>query len=285
MIARRLRLGGKVALVTGAGSSAPGVGSGKAMSFLFAREGAKVLLVDRYDERARETLEMVQADGGEASIFVADVTKESECQAAAAAAVERFGRLDTLVNNIGITRPAGAADLQESEWDDLQNVNLKAMVLMSKHAIPHLRAAGGASIISIASTGAIRPPGGHFAYDTQKGAVISLTIGLAIEEGRHGIRANCIMPGRMVTPMVTGRLEGSGRTEQQFRDSSARNILGREGTAWDIAWAAVFLASDEARWITGTTLPVEGGYLHTPLDFAYFRAEHDPDNRPSGVKL
>jgi NAD(P)-dependent dehydrogenase (short-subunit alcohol dehydrogenase family) len=259
------RLEGKVALVTGAGSSGPGVGTGKAIAVLFAREGASVLLVDHIRERAQETLELIEADGGEASVFVADIAEAADCEAAVKTAVERYGSLDTLVNNVAIMRSADVLSVTEEDWDLTFRVNLRAMMLLSKFAAPEIKQAGGGSIINISSTGAVRPPGGHIAYDTAKGGVIALTVSLAVELGRYGIRANCIQPGRIVTPLVANILKDLGLGDADGKQTNRLvNLLGREGNAWDVGWAAVFLASDEARWITSVTLPVDAGFLHTP---------------------
>jgi NAD(P)-dependent dehydrogenase (short-subunit alcohol dehydrogenase family) len=273
------RLAGKVAIVGGAGSSGPGFGSGKAISVLFALEGARVLLLDRVEERAAETLELVREAGGEAAVCTGDVTVGADCEAAVAEAVQRFGGLDVLVNNVGVPGPGDTiAALDEEYWDAQIAVNLKAMVLMSRAAIPALRSRGGGAILNIGSTGSVRPNGGHAAYDVAKGAVISLTIETAVEEGRNGIRVNCIQPGRMVTPLVGGA--GSGPADEARMLNRSRNLLGILGDAWDVAWAAVFLASDEARWITSVTLPVDAGFLHSPPELEGVRGAQLRDYLP-----
>jgi NAD(P)-dependent dehydrogenase (short-subunit alcohol dehydrogenase family) len=260
------RLEGKVALVTGAGSSGPGFGTGKATSILFAREGARVLLVDNVRERADQTLAAIEAEGGEAAVFAGDIAKAADCEAAVEAAVNRFGSLDTLVNNVGVMRPGDVSHVTEEDWDFVFSVNLKAMMLLSKYASRKMTDAGGGSIVNVASTGAVRPPGGFIAYDTAKGGVIALTISLAVELGRHGIRVNCVQPGRIVTPMVANIVRDMGVDPDDPARQTNRfvNLLGLQGDAWDVASAALFLASDEARWITSVTLPVDGGFLHTP---------------------
>jgi NAD(P)-dependent dehydrogenase (short-subunit alcohol dehydrogenase family) len=172
-----------------------------------------------------------------------------------------------LVNNVGVTRHGDAEHVTEEDWDFMFDVNLKSMMLMSRYAIPYLSRSGAGSIINISSTGAVRPPGGHIAYDTSKGGVVSLTISLAVEQGRNGIRANCIMPGRMITPMVEEVRRSTGISPEQWDAAMRLNLLGRLGSAWDIAAAAVFLASDDAAWITSVVLPVDGGFLHTPPGF------------------
>jgi NAD(P)-dependent dehydrogenase (short-subunit alcohol dehydrogenase family) len=250
---------GKVAIVTGAGTRGPGVGVGRAISVLFAREGAKVLLMDINESAAKQTLDLIIAEGGEASIFLGNSASSTDCDAAAKAAVDRYGKLTSLVNNVAIGHEgADAADYDEDVWDNMLEVNLKSALLMTKHAIPRMLAAHGGSIINIGSTVALRASPGQSAYTAAKGALISLTTLWAVEQGRKGIRVNCICPGNLHTPMAAGGLEMS----QEVRRFRARmTALGTEGTAWDVGWAAVFLASDESRWITGAMLPVDGGFL------------------------
>jgi NAD(P)-dependent dehydrogenase (short-subunit alcohol dehydrogenase family) len=255
----RLRLEGKVAIVTGAGSSGPGVGTGKATSTLFAREGAKVLLVDRVARQAEETLATIREEGGEASVFEVDVTRAEECQAAVAAAVERYGALHVLFNNVGIRGGGSVVDVREEDWDRVLAVNLKSMVLTSKYAIPRMIEAGGGSIVNVSSIAGLRSGsrGHNIAYSASKGGVIALTTAMAVDHGRDNIRVNAIAPGHIYTPMVS-------EMTHETRDLRRRAApLGTEGTAWDIAWAALFLASDEARWISGVVLPVDAGVLAT----------------------
>jgi NAD(P)-dependent dehydrogenase (short-subunit alcohol dehydrogenase family) len=252
---RKPRLEGKVAIVTGAGSRGPGTGNGKATAILFVREGAKVLLVDRVPERVQETLETINSEGIEASVFIADVTKVEDCQAMVAAAVERYGRLDILHNNVGIESKGNVVDIELDEWDMVMDVNLKSMVLTSRFAIPQMIAGGGGAIINISSTAALRPRV-MAAYSTSKGGVIALTQTMAVSHARDNVRINCILPGTIFTPMVA-----EGMTDELRERRRLATALQTEGTAWDVAWAAVYLASDEARWITGIVLPVEGGLL------------------------
>jgi NAD(P)-dependent dehydrogenase (short-subunit alcohol dehydrogenase family) len=254
------RLAGKVALVTGAGSSGPGVGTGKATAVLFAREGAHVLLVDRDVQHAEETLAIIHEEGGAASVFAGDITRASDCTSMIAAAVDRYGGLHILINNVGIGAAGNVVDVTEADWDRVLEVNLKGMMLTSKYAIPAMIRSGSGSIINISSIEAMRVGGiaEIIAYQAAKGGVISLTIGMAVHHGRDNIRVNCIAPGYHYTPMVAPILT------DEARDLRRRaNPLGIEGTAWDVAWAAVFLASDEARWISGVVLPVDGGLLAT----------------------
>lgn len=254
---RSPRLEGKVALVTGAGSSGPGVGNGRATATLFAREGAKVLLVDITEERAAETMEMIQAEGGVASTIQADVTSAADCERMVETCVERYGRLDILDNNVGISRRGTVVEVSEEDWDHIMAVNVKTIVMASKFAIPRMIEAGGGSIINISSIAGLRAHSST-PYTASKAAVIGLTISMAADHGPDGIRTNCIAPGLVYTPMVAPRMDDDLR---QVRSSSAP--LRTEGTAWDIGNAALFLASDEARWINGVILPVDAGLVAT----------------------
>ncbi len=248
------RLAGKVAIVTGAGSRAPGIGNGRATAVLFAREGARVLVVDRDEAAAAETLAMIEADGGEAEVLVADVTHDADCRAMVERAVARWGRLDILDNNVGIGQGGSVVAVSEEDWDRVMTVNVKSMMLTGKHAVPVMAAGGGGAIINISSISALRPRG-LTPYSTSKGAVIALTRAMAIDHAGQGIRVNCIAPGPVFTPMVYG----AGMSEELRERRRRAAPLGIEGTGWDIGYAALFLASDEARYITGQVLVVDGG--------------------------
>jgi NAD(P)-dependent dehydrogenase (short-subunit alcohol dehydrogenase family) len=248
------RLEGKIAIVTGAGSRAPGIGNGRAAAILFAGEGAKVLVVDYKRELAEETLEMIKKEGGEAEVFVADVTKTEDCRAMVDRAVKRWGRLDILDNNVGIEGAGSVVQVEEKDWDRVMMVNVKSMMLTGKFAVPAMAAGGGGSIINISSISALRPRG-LTPYSASKGAVIALTRAMAIDHGKEGIRVNCIAPGPMYTPMVYSR----GMTEELRERRQKASLLRIEGTGWDIGYAVLFLASDEARFITGIVLVVDGG--------------------------
>ena len=254
------RLQGKVAIVTGAGSRGPGVGTGKATATLFAREGAKVLLVDIDTDHAEETLQSILAEGGEASVLQADVTSEKDCERMSQTAVERYGALNILFSNVGIGGPGKVVDVESDAFDRVIAVNLKSMIMTSKYAVPQMIASGSGSIINVSSIAGIRAgsSGASIPYSVSKGGIIAMTTQMAVHHGRENVRVNCIAPGRIYTPMVSGRMTAEGR---DLRRNSTP--LGTEGTAWDIGYTALFLASDEARWITGVTLPVDGGVLAT----------------------
>ena len=248
------RLAGKVAIVTGAGSVSEGIGNGRATAILFAREGAKVLLVGRSQERTQPTLDAIEEEGGEAAIFLGDVTRSEDCQAMVAEAVERWGKLDILHNNAGMSGPGTIVDIEEEFWDEVIRANLTSTMLACKAAIPVMAEGGGGAINITSSLSAIRPV--HLtSYSTAKGALITLTAGLAMDHAAQGIRANCIIVGPMYTPSVWSR----GMSED-LRDRRRRaSPMGREGTGWDTGWCAVYLASDEARYVTGVAIPVDGG--------------------------
>ncbi len=250
---RKPRLQGKVAIVTGAGARADVMGNGKAVSILFAREGARVLLVDNVEERVAPTLEAIRAEGGEASIFIADVTDEVQCRNLVQTALDRYGALHILHNNVGINGPGKVTEVPKSEWDRIMAINLNSMIFCSKHAIPAMIDSGGGAIVNVSSISAIRPRG-MTPYTVTKGAIIPLTQAMAIDHAPDGVRVNCILPGPAYTSMVAGGMSDEMRDLR--RQASPLKV---EGNSWDIAYAALYLASDEARWVTGVALPVDGG--------------------------
>jgi NAD(P)-dependent dehydrogenase (short-subunit alcohol dehydrogenase family) len=252
------RLAGKVALVTGAGSRAEGIGNGRAAAILFAREGARVLLVDRSGEAAEATRALIAAEGGEAAVLAADVTRAEDCRAMVEEAVRRWGRLDILDNNVGIGGRATVVEVSEADWDHLMRVNVTSMMLACKHAVPAMARGGGGAIVNISSISALRPRG-LTPYSVSKGAVIALTRALAVDHASQGIRVNCIAPGPVYTPMVYAEGMSPEVRERRRRASP----LGIEGSGWDVGYAALFLVSDEARYITGVVLPVDGGVTLT----------------------
>jgi NAD(P)-dependent dehydrogenase (short-subunit alcohol dehydrogenase family) len=258
-----MRLEGKTAIVVGAGQT-PGetIGNGRATAILFAREGAKVLLVDRNRESAEETQSMIEKEGGTAKAFEADVTLEAECAALVDACRDAYGRVDILHNNVGIAAgDAGPTHLKEENWQRILDVNLTSVYLTCKHALPVMREQGSGAIINISSIAAVCSVG-MLAYKTSKAGVNALTHSLALGNARYGIRVNAIMPGLMNTPMAIEQISvirGIDR-QQLIQERDAQVPLGAKmGTAWDIAHAALFLASDEAKFITGVVLPVDGG--------------------------
>lgn len=248
-------LSGKVAIVTGGGAAEGGIGNGRAAAILLAREGARVLVVDRDLRLAEETVEMIRKEGGEAEAFAADVTREEECAALVKAAVDRWGRLDVLDNNVGIVHSGTVLDDNLERWERLMQVNVTSMFLVSKHAIPEMKKSGGGAIVNISSISALRPRG-LTAYAVSKGAIITLTRAMAVDHGPDGIRVNCVAPGPVYTPLVYA---GGQMSEEGRKRRAESGVLGTEGTGWDIGHAVVFLASDKARWITGQCLVVDGG--------------------------
>ena len=250
-----MRLKGKVAIVAGAGASSAVIGNGQATAILFAREGASVLCADAVEERAQATVDRIRQEGGTASAFRVDVSKAADCKAMVDAALERYGRLDILDNNVGISVRADVLEVTEEQWDKVMAVNVKSIVLAAKHAIPAMKKAGGGSIINISSVAGLRA-NQSTPYTTSKAAIVGLTRSMAGDHGRDGIRVNCILPGLIYGPMTAPRMNEEIRAKR--REAGA---LGTEGTGWDVAWAAVFLASEESRWITGVALPVDAGFL------------------------
>jgi NAD(P)-dependent dehydrogenase (short-subunit alcohol dehydrogenase family) len=252
------RLEGKVAIVTGAGSRADGIGNGRAASVLLAREGARVTLVDRQRDWAERTLAMIEGEGGEAQVVIADVTEADGCREIVAETVARWDRIDVLVNNVGITGPDGTAlEVDLEQWDLGLRANVTSMMLMAKFAIPEMLKRGGGSIVNLSSVAGLT--GGHpkLLYPTSKAAVIGLTQAMAAHHGAQGIRVNAVAPGLVYTPMVATR----GMTDETREKRRLRSLLQTEGTGWDVGAAVVYLASDEARWVTGIVLPVDAGML------------------------
>jgi NAD(P)-dependent dehydrogenase (short-subunit alcohol dehydrogenase family) len=258
-----MRLKDKVAIVVGAGQT-PGetIGNGRATAILFAREGAKVLLADRRLDSAEETRAMIAAEGGQASAFEMDVTREDDCRRLVERCVETYGRVDVLHNNVGIgAGDAGAQHVEIDNFERIFRVNLEGPLLMCKHAVPAMREQGGGAIINVSSIASIAAMTNMVAYKTSKAALNALTQTLAMANARYGIRVNAILPGLINTPMaVEGISAARGVPREQIIAERDRQVpLGKMGTAWDVAHAALFLASDEAKFITGVLLPVDGG--------------------------
>jgi NAD(P)-dependent dehydrogenase (short-subunit alcohol dehydrogenase family) len=258
------RVKDKVAIVFGGGQT-PGetIGNGRATAIVLAREGARVMVVDSRVESAEETVAMIAAEGGEAQAVAADVTREDDVRAAIEACRSRFGRIDILHNNVGASLALGdapATELEADAFDRIVAVNLRGMWFACKHALPVMHEQGGGSIVNISSM-AVRHSYPYVGYKTTKAAVIALTENVAAANARYNIRANTILPGLMNTPMaIEARVATGVPREQVIAERDARVPLGRKmGTAWDIAFAALFLHSDEASFITGVSLPVDGG--------------------------
>jgi NAD(P)-dependent dehydrogenase (short-subunit alcohol dehydrogenase family) len=257
------RLEGKVAIVTGAGQT-PGdtIGNGRAISLLFARAGARVMLVDRHLDSAKETEDMITREGGEAFPFAADVRRSEDCRAMVDQCLARYGRIDILVNNVGTGgEDLGPVKLKEEAWDRIYAVNVKSMYLTCKHVIPCMEEQGGGAIVNISSIASVCATP-MLAYKTSKSAVNSLTHSIAMMYAGKGIRANCIMPGLMNTPMAIegiSRMTGVHKDDLIKKRSGMIPLKGGMGSGWDTAYAALFLASDEARFITAALLPVDGG--------------------------
>jgi NAD(P)-dependent dehydrogenase (short-subunit alcohol dehydrogenase family) len=259
---REGRLHDRVAIVVGAGQT-PGatLGNGRATALRFAEEGARVVLVDRRRDSAQETLELIREQGGDGHVVEADVRNEAQCRAIVEAAMQHYGRIDILHNNVGIgSRDAGPTQITEEAWDNIHATNLKSVVFTCKHALPVMRAQRSGVIINISSVAAVCSVG-IIAYKTSKAAVNAFTHSLALGNARYGIRANAIMPGLMETPMAIEGYVAAGRDREEVIASRNAQVPlgGKMGTAWDVAHAALFLASDEARFITGVCLPVDGG--------------------------
>ena len=256
-----MRLKDRVAIVFGAGSSGPGWGNGKATAVAYARAGAMVIAVDISGSAAGETAEIIRSEGFAALAVTADATHLADVESAVAAGLQKFGRIDILHNNIGVVLQGGPVDLDEEAFKRNLDINLGSVFRTAKAVLPHFLAQGSGVIVNISSIAAIRWIGyPYFAYYVAKAAVNQATVALALQYARHGIRANCIMPGLIDTPLIYNQIADQYVSVEAM--VAARNDavpMGRMGSAWDVANAAVFLASDEAQFITGVCLPVDGG--------------------------
>lgn len=256
------RVKGKTAIVTGAGSIGSGIGNGRAAAIVYAREGARVMVVDYNLDAAEETKALIDREGGDSITFKADVSKSNDCKRIVEQCIQIYGRVDILHNNVGIEVPGGIDEISEEDWDKMMNVNLKSMFLMCKYAIEYMEQQGSGSIINISSINAIRTlPALSIAYSVSKAGVIALTREIAVQYASKGIRANAILPGMMNTPMVAASLTDSygGDVEEMTKMRDAMCPMGKQGEPWDTAYLALFLASNEAKYITGTTVVVDGG--------------------------
>jgi NAD(P)-dependent dehydrogenase (short-subunit alcohol dehydrogenase family) len=255
------RLKNKVALVFGAGSIAEGMGNGKATAIAFAREGAAVVAVDINLAAAEETRDLIRAEGGRCEALQADVTKASSIEATVAACMKGHGRIDILQNNVGSATIGGPVEMDEATWDKGMQVNLKGLFLACKHVLPIMEAQGAGSIINISSIASIRWLGhAYISYAASKAGVNQFTQAVALQYAKKGIRCNAILPGMMDTPTVRASLGTAFADDSELvARRNAMSPTGKMGDAWDIAWASVFLASDESKYITGVLLPVDGG--------------------------
>jgi NAD(P)-dependent dehydrogenase (short-subunit alcohol dehydrogenase family) len=255
------RLKGKMAIVFGAGSSGPGWGNGKAAAVAFAREGAQVAFVDLVEAAAAETAELITGEGGAAISVTADVTQSGSVEAAVAQTLAHLGRIDILHNNVGVTHMGGPVEFSEEQFRTALDLNIGSVYRTAKAVLPHMLQQGNGVIVNVSSLAAIRWTGyPYFAYYAAKAAVNQATVALAIQYARQGIRANCVMPGLIDTPLIYKQISSEyGSIDDMVTARNAAVPLGRMGTAWDIAYAAVFLASDEAQFITAVCLPVDGG--------------------------
>jgi NAD(P)-dependent dehydrogenase (short-subunit alcohol dehydrogenase family) len=259
------RLAGKVAIVMGAGSIGPGWGNGKATAVTFAREGAAVIAADVNLAAAEETAAIVAGENGLCRAIRCDVTKAADVEAAVAAAVSEFGRIDVLDNNVGIAEMGGVVELTEEAWQRVFDVNLKGAFLAMKHVIPVMVAQGGGSIVNISSIASLRYTGVPYAtYYATKAALNHLTRTTAVEYAARKVRVNAVLPGLMKTPMVEhsaglAKSYGGGDVEEMWKKRDAQVPMGHMGDAFDVANAALFLASDESKYVTGIELVVDGG--------------------------
>ena len=255
------RLKEKVALVSGAGSIGPGWSNGKAAAVAFAREGARVFAVDIREEAAAETHEIIRSEGGESTAHAVDVSDSTGVREMVTACLETYGRIDVLHNNVGIVEVGGPEELAEDAWEHLMKTNVTSMYLTCKRILPHMVAQGGGAIVNLSSIVANHALGYPCAsYAASKGAVAAFTRNVALQYANRGIRCNAILPGLMNTPLIyQSSIDAYDSAEEMVRQRNAICPMGYMGDAWDVAHAAVFLASDEAKYITGIELVVDGG--------------------------
>lgn len=260
------RLNDKVALITGSGSIGPGWGNGKATSVLFSREGAKVFGVDLNLAAAEESRDIILSENGTALAYQADVSKANEVEALVAACMEAFGRIDILINNVGIARTGSIVTTEEADWDLVTDVNQKSVYLMCRAVVPIMEQQGKGAIVNIASIAAHRWTGISYAsYYATKGAVVALSRSIGLEHAAKGIRCNSVSPGLMNTPMVheglTAAYGAEGDVDNLVKRRDAQSPTGKMGTGWDTAHACLFLASDEAGYVNAHDLVVDGGII------------------------
>jgi NAD(P)-dependent dehydrogenase (short-subunit alcohol dehydrogenase family) len=259
-----LSLSGKVAIVTGAGSVGPGWGNGKATAVLMARQGASVLALDIVEAAAEETRRIIEEEGGICATQVCDMLDSAQVKAAVEACMRRFGRIDILVNNVGGSHPGNPVTMPEEVWDRQIDFNLKTAFLGCKHVLPVMEAQGAGAIVNISSVAGLRMSGDrtHVGYSAAKAGIIGFTKSVALAYAKKGIRCNTVVPGLMHTPLVEHRLVrqlGARDAEALIAQRHSKVPMGHMGTGWDVAHAVLFLASDEAKYITGTEIVVDGG--------------------------
>jgi NAD(P)-dependent dehydrogenase (short-subunit alcohol dehydrogenase family) len=256
------RLDGKVAIVTGAGTIGEGMGNGKAVALLFAREGASIAAVDLKLDTAERTAREIEAEGGTALALAGDVSRASDVEAIVAATIARFGRIDVLHNNVGIERIGDPVSTTEEDWDRVHDVNLKGPFLMCKHVLPHMLKNGGGAIVNVSSVASLRwSPVPYFPYHTSKAGLNHMTRVIARQYAAQGIRCNAVLPGMIDTPHIRHHFRDAAPedVERAMQQRSRVVPMGRQGSPWDVARAALFLVSDEAAYITGVELIVDGG--------------------------
>jgi NAD(P)-dependent dehydrogenase (short-subunit alcohol dehydrogenase family) len=257
------RLKNKVAIVTGAGSSGPGWGNGKATAVLFAREGAKVVAIDINLSAAEETKGIIEKEGGICTAAKVDVSKPGEVKAMVEQCIRTFGRIDILHNNVGVVVPGGPVETTEETWDRVMSINLKSMFFTCKYAIPYMEKQGGGAIINISSIAGIRYTGvPYITYYTTKAGILGFTQAIALQYAAKNIRANAILPGLMDTPFYKEPLKqvyAEGDIPKMVEIRNQQCPMKKMGDAWDVAYAALYLASDEAKYVTGTQFIVDGG--------------------------
>lgn len=260
ILAKEGALAGRVALVFGAGSSGPGWGNGKATAVTFARAGATVIAIDIQAGAAEETRALIAAEGGRAEARVCDVTVSGQVQALVDDVAARHGRIDVLHNNVGITVMGGVLEESEESFKRVLDINLTSAFLTCKHVLPHMLARGKGAIVNVSSLASIRYSYPYVSYQASKAGLNQLTQAVALQYAKQGIRANAILPGMIDTPLIYRQIAGQYDSAEAMRAArDAKTPMGRQGTAWDIANAALFLASDAADYITGVCLPVDGG--------------------------
>ncbi|RMY58024.1 hypothetical protein D0863_12406 [Hortaea werneckii] len=268
---RAFYLDGEVAVVSGAGSRMRGeIGNGRATAILLARQGARVVLLDFNERWAMDTKEMIDAEGGESVVVRAVVTDEGSIQNAVAKAVKTYGKIDILVNIVGVGGAMGdATKLDIAEWTRDMAINVTSMMLMSRHIIPEMRQQGRGSIVNMSSVSGLLGGNPSLLYRTSKGAIIQMTRAMAAQHGPENIRVNCVCPGMVFTPMVRGR----GLTDEMRQARINHNLLKQEGDAWDVAHAILFLCGKESKWITGLVMPVDGGTTAGKADRPALKAD------------